>query len=183
MARLGLIVVDPGHFHAALAQKEMYPNVAERVHVYAPVGPDLVDYLARIARFNTRAEAPTRWRLEIHTGNDFLDRLTREKPGDAAIFAGRNHEKIDMIARAVEAGLCVLADKPMIVRRDQLPALSGVLDRAAAKGLVLLDMMGGRQEMNRSLTRLIHVDPELFGEQIAGTRAEPGVAMTSVHHL
>src|SRR5271156_1718913 len=86
LAKLGLIVVDPGHFHAALAQKEMYPNVAERVQVYAPVGADLVDYLTRIARFNTRAEAPTRWQLEIHAGADFLDRMVQERPGDAAIF-------------------------------------------------------------------------------------------------
>ena len=183
MAKIGLIVVDPGHFHAALAQKEMYPNVAETVHVYAPVGPDLVDYLTRIARFNNRAEAPTNWRLEVHAGGDFLDRLVREKPGDAAIFAGRNHEKIDMIARAVEAGMHVLADKPMIVRRDQLSALSKVLDGAAAKGLVVQDMMGGRQEITRSLTRLLHADPEIFGEQVLGTPSEPGVAMTSVHHL
>jgi len=44
-----LIVVDPGHFHAALVEKEMYPNLSPEVHVYAPVGPDLVGYLARIA--------------------------------------------------------------------------------------------------------------------------------------
>src|ERR1700687_4512276 len=75
MPKLGLIVVDPGHFHAALAQKEMYDNVAERVHVYAPVGADLVDYLTRIARFNTRADNPTSWQLEIHAGDDFLDRM------------------------------------------------------------------------------------------------------------
>ena len=183
MTKIGLIVVDPGHFHAALAQKEMYPNVAETVHVYAPVGFDLVDYLTRIARFNTRAEAPTSWRLEVHSGNDFVDRMTREKPGDAAIFAGRNDEKIDMIARAVDAGLHVLSDKPMIIRRDQLPALAAVLETAAAKGLVVLDMMGGRQEVTRSLTRLLHADKEVFGEQVAGSAAEPGVAMTSVHHL
>jgi predicted dehydrogenase len=183
MPKIGLIVVDPGHFHAALAQKEMYPNVAETVQVYAPVGADLVDYLTRIARFNTRAEAPTTWRLEAHAGGDFLERMAREKAGDAAIFAGRNHEKIGMVARAVEAGLHVLADKPMIVRRDQLSALSGVLDRAAAKGLVIQDMMGGRQEITRALTRLLHADLEIFGEQIAGTAAEPGVTMTSLHHL
>lgn len=181
--KIDLIVVDPGHFHAALAQKDMYPNVAETVHVYAPVGPDLVDYLTRIARFNNRTEAPTSWRLEVHAGADFLDRLTNEKPGDAAIFAGRNHEKIDTIARAVEAGLHVLADKPMIVRRDQLSALSGVLDRAATKGLVVQDMMGGRQEITRLLTRLLHADRDIFGEQVAGSASEPGVAMTSVHHL
>ncbi|HTW54177.1 MAG TPA: putative oxidoreductase C-terminal domain-containing protein [Stellaceae bacterium] len=183
MKKLGLIIVDPGHFHAALAQKQMYPNVAERVHVYAPVGPDLVDYLTRIARFNTRAEAPTHWQLEVHAGDDFLERMAREKPGDAAIFAGRNHEKIDMIARAVEAGLNVLADKPIIVRRDQLPALAAVLDRAAARGLVVQDMMGGQQEITRSLTRKLHADREIFGEQTAGSTAEPGVEMTSLHHL
>lgn len=183
MSKIGLIVVDPGHFHAALAQKEMYPNVAERVHVYAPVGPDLVDYLTRIARFNTRAEAPTTWQLEVHAGGDFLDRLASERPGAAAIFAGRNNEKIGMIARAVEAGLHVLADKPMIIRRADLPALEAVLDRAAAKGLVVLDMMGGRQEVTRALTRVLHADKAIFGEQLPGTAAEPGVAMTSTHHL
>ncbi len=183
MNKIGLIVVDPGHFHAALAQKEMYPNVAETVHVYAPVGPDLVDYLTRIARFNTRAEAPTRWQLEVHASGDFLDRLASEKPGDAAIFAGRNHEKLGMIARALDAGLHVLADKPMIVRRDQLAALAAVLDRAAAKELVIQDMMGGRREVTRALTRQLHADRDIFGEQVAGSAAEPGVAMTSVHHL
>ena len=183
MKKIGLIVVDPGHFHAALAQKEMYPNVAETVHVYAPIGPDLVDYLTRIARFNTRAEAPTSWRLEVHAGDDFLDRMAVEGAGDAAIFAGRNDEKIGMIARAVEAGLHVLSDKPMIIRRDQLPALAAVLDQALAKGLVVLDMMGGRQEITRALTRLLHNDPDIFGEQLPGTPAEPGVEMTSLHHL
>jgi hypothetical protein len=77
----------------------------------------------------------------------------------------------------------VLSDKPMIIRRDQLPALEGVLNAASAKRLVVLDMMGGRQEVTRSLTRLLHADPAVFGEQIAGSPKEPGVAMTSVHHL
>ncbi|HXP03484.1 MAG TPA: putative oxidoreductase C-terminal domain-containing protein [Stellaceae bacterium] len=183
MAKIGLIVVDPGHFHAALAQKEMYPNVAELVHVYAPVGPDLADYLTRIARFNTRAETPTNWRLEIHSGPDFLDRMARERAGDAAIFAGRNNEKIAAIEKAVDTGIHVLSDKPMIIRRADLPALAAVLDTAAAKGLVVLDMMGGRAEITRSLTRLLHTDSDIFGEQIAGSPGEPGVEMTSVHHL
>ena len=183
MPKIGLIVVDPGHFHAALAQKEMYPNVAEIVHVYAPVGPDLADYLTRIARFNNRAEAPTTWQLEIHAGPFPALRMAREKSGNVAIIANRNNEKLGAIAAAVDADIHVLADKPMIVARDQLPTLAWVLDRAAAKGLVIQDMMGGRQEITRSLTRLLHADPEIFGEQTAGTAAEPGVAMTSLHHL
>jgi predicted dehydrogenase len=149
----------------------MYDNVAERVHVYAPVGPDLVDYLTRIARFNNRGEAPTTWQLEVHAGADFLERMANDRAGDVAIFAGRNNEKIGMIGKAIEAGLHVLADKPMIIRRADLPALAAVLDKAAAKGLAVLDMMGGRQEITRSLTRLLHADADIFGEQIAGSPA------------
>ncbi len=36
-----LSTLDPGHFHAALIQKEMYPGVSDVVHVFAPVGADL----------------------------------------------------------------------------------------------------------------------------------------------
>ena len=183
MVKIGLVVVDPGHFHAALAQKEMYDNVAERVHVYAPVGPDLVDYLTRIARFNNRNEAATSWEVEAHASADFLDRMAHERPGDAAVFAGRNNEKIGGIGKAIGAGLHVLADKPMIIRRRDLPPLADVLEAAAAKRLVVLDMMGGRTEITRSLTRELHNDPEIFGEQIAGSANEPGVTMTSIHHL
>src|SRR5690348_10032960 len=31
-----LMTLDPGHFHAALIQKDMYPGVAPRVDIYAP---------------------------------------------------------------------------------------------------------------------------------------------------
>src|SRR5262249_38731342 len=80
MSNIGLIVADPGHFHAALVQKEMYPNLSPKVHVYAPVGPDLVGYLTRISRFNTRRELPTAWELEVHACPDFLERMCRERP-------------------------------------------------------------------------------------------------------
>jgi hypothetical protein len=62
MPDVSLIVADPGHFHAALVQKEMYPNLSPEVHVYAPLGPDLADYLTRIARFNTRKLATQAWK-------------------------------------------------------------------------------------------------------------------------
>ena len=38
-----LTILDPGHFHAALLQKNMVPDVEATVHVYAPEGPDLQD--------------------------------------------------------------------------------------------------------------------------------------------
>jgi len=33
MFDIGLIVVDPSHLHAALLQKEMYPNLSPEVHI------------------------------------------------------------------------------------------------------------------------------------------------------
>ena len=94
MPDVSLIVADPGHFHAALVQKEMYPNLSPKVHVYAPLGPDLADYLTRVARFNTRKEQPTHWKLEVHAGPDFLERMCRERLGTIAIFSGRNRGKV-----------------------------------------------------------------------------------------
>src|SRR5262245_54399175 len=68
MSDVKIITLDPGHFHAALVQKEMYPGVSPVVNIYAPLGFDLTEHLNRIARFNLRKESPTKWQLEIHTG-------------------------------------------------------------------------------------------------------------------
>src|SRR5262249_40656544 len=88
------VIVDPGHFHAALVQKEMYPEVSARVAVYGPLGPDLLDYLARISRFNHRAGKPTRWELDVHASGDYLARMAAEPAGSIAVFSGRNQGKI-----------------------------------------------------------------------------------------
>src|SRR5207253_1913532 len=93
-----LIIVDPGHFHAALVQKEMYPSLSAEAHVYAPLGPDLIDYLGRIARFNARPDQPTRWGLAVHAAADFQASLAQEPPGGVAVIAGRNRPKIGRIA-------------------------------------------------------------------------------------
>ncbi|HEY1797806.1 MAG TPA: putative oxidoreductase C-terminal domain-containing protein [Stellaceae bacterium] len=178
-----LVIVDPGHFHAALVQKEMYPALLPEVHVHAPVGLDLADYLTRIARFNTRPENPTAWTFAVHAGPDYLARLGDEEPGGICVLSGRNRNKIGLIEAAVGAGLHVLADKPAIIRRADLPRLERVAEAAQAKGLVLADMMGGRAEIVGSLLRLLHADPEVFGDQLPGSPGAPAVEMTSVHHL
>ena len=53
-----LTILDPGHFHAALVQKNMYANVDSTVHVYAPAGPDLDDYLRKIESYNAQGAGP-----------------------------------------------------------------------------------------------------------------------------
>ena len=81
-----LIIIDPGHFHAALVQKEMYANLSTEAHVYAPLGTDLIDYLGRIARFNSRADQPTRWRLTVHAADVGLQ---------GAIVSGMSFGQVD----------------------------------------------------------------------------------------
>src|SRR5947209_1840991 len=136
MADVRLVTLEPGHFHAALVQKEMYPGVAPLVHVYAPLGLDLLGHLGRIAGFNSRPDRPTHWQLEVHTGTDGLARLVREKPGNVVVLSGRNRAKIDYIVAAVEAGLNVLADKPWIIDSSDLMKVKRALNTAHDQGLI-----------------------------------------------
>ena len=183
MSEIRLITLDPGHFHAALIQKEMHPGVSPRVHVYAPLGPDLADHLARIARFNLRAEKPTAWEVEVHASPDFLERLVRECAGNVVVLSGRNRGKIDRILASIEAGLNVLADKPWIIDSRELPKLEAALQTAQAKALVACDIMTDRYEITSILQRELVQDPDIFGNPVAGADEEPGVFMESVHHI
>jgi predicted dehydrogenase len=183
MPEYRFVTVDPGHFHAALVQKEMYPNVNPRVHVYAPLGPDLLDYLGRISRFNLRPANPTSWEMEVHASSDYLGRMAAEKAGNIAVFSGRNQGKIEKILAALEAGLHVLADKPWIIRSQDLPALARALDLATSKGLIAYDIMTERFEITSLLQRELINTPAVFGEAVKGSVEEPAVYMESVHHI
>ena len=178
-----LITLDPAHFHAALVQKEMYPGVSPHVAVYAPLGLDLTEHLARVARFNLRAEIPTAWQLEIHAGPDFLERMLKERPGNVVVLSGRNRAKIDYIKRSVEAGLNVLADKPWTLDSHDIPAIGQVLDLADRKGLVAYDIMTERHEVTSMLHRELVNAPDVFGVIVPGDEKNPGVVMESVHRL
>lgn len=180
---IGLLVLDPGHFHAALVQKEMYEGVSPTVHVYAPLGPDLVEHLARVARFNQRKDRPTTWAVEVHAGADFLERMRRERPGTAVVISGRNRGKIDRVQASLEAGLHALVDKPWILEAADLPKLEATLRTAEERGLVALDVMTERFEVTTELQRELVGDPAVFGRIVPGTGAEPAVYMQSVHHL
>jgi predicted dehydrogenase len=183
MTQVRLMTLDPGHFHAALVQKKMYPGVAAQVDVYAPLGPDLLAHLSRIAGFNTRQDDPTAWELEVHAGPDPLGRLLRDHPGNVVVLSGRNRAKIDYLLAAVRAGLHVLADKPWIIAPEDLPKLETALRTADEKGLVAYDIMTERHEITSILQKELVSDPEIFGNALPGTEEEPGVFMESVHYL
>ncbi len=177
------VTLDPGHFHAALVQKEMYPNVSARVDVYAPLGPDLIEHLNRIVGFNTRKDNPTSWQLEIHAGPNSLDRMLKEKPGNVVVISGRNRGKIDKIKASVENGLNVLSDKPWIIDPADFPKLESALDTAAGKKLVAYDIMTERYEITTILQKRLMGDKAVFGTILPGSASDPSVYMESVHHL
>ena len=99
-----LMTLDPGHFHAALVQKEMYPGrrAARRRLRAARPGSRRAPEPHR--GFNTRAEQPTAWELEVHAGPDFFERMLREHPGNVVVLSGRNRGKIDRIPRRSTPG-------------------------------------------------------------------------------
>ena len=183
MTDVRLMTLDPGHFHAALIQREMYPGVAPRVDVFAPLGPDLLEHLKRVAAFNRRAERPTAWQTEVHASPDYFERMLREKPGTVVVLSGRNRGKIDRIVASVKGGIHVLADKPWILKSDELPKVEAALASADARGLVAYDIMTERFEITSILQRALVNDPATFGEMVKGSVSDPAVYMESVHHL
>jgi predicted dehydrogenase len=183
MADVRLMTLDPGHFHAALIQKDMYPGVAPRVDVYAPLGTDLFEHLKRIAAFNRRTENPTRWETEVHASADFFERMLRDKPGNVVVLSGRNRGKIDRILASLKGGIHVLADKPWILESKDLKPMESALAHADETQLVAYDIMTERFEITSILQRALVNDRATFGEIVKGTEAEPAVYMESIHHL
>ena len=110
-----LVTVDPGHFHAALVQKTMYQGVSPDVHIYAPEGPDYKQHLNRINSYNTRDVDPTSWNEIVYTGPDFFEKMIADKEGNVIVLSGNNKEKANYITKSINAGLNILADKPMII--------------------------------------------------------------------
>jgi predicted dehydrogenase len=178
-----LIIVDPGHFHASLLQKEMYPGLAPRVSVYAPLGPDVLDYLSRVSLFNSRRENPTRWDLDVHLSADPMAEMLRDRPGNIVVLTGRNRGKIDKVLASLNAGLNVLADKPWIISSGEMPKLERALQMAAEKHLAAYDIMTERYEVTSELQRVFVNDAHVFGTLEPGSASDPGVRARSVHHI
>lgn len=182
-AMVKLITVDPGHFHAALVQKIMYPGVSRDVHVYAPEGPDYLQHLDKIKAYNSRPVNPTSWNEIVYTGPDFFEKMLSEKPGNVVVLSGNNRKKAEYITRSVNAGLNVLADKPMIISPDDFPGLVAAFDTAKKKGVLLYDIMTERYEVTTIMQKLLSQKPEVFGTLENGTEKEPAVTKISVHHF
>jgi predicted dehydrogenase len=178
-----LMTLDPGHFHAALVQKTMYEQVSPNVYVYAPKGPDVKDHLKRIQGFNMRAENPTSWEQQVYTGDDFLEKMAKEKPGNVVVISGNNRKKAEYIKACVDAGLNVLADKPMCIDGKGFKLLEEAFASAKKNGTLLYDIMTERSEIATILQKELVHNKEFFGELQNGTVNDPAVVKESVHHF
>ena len=181
--QIKLIILDPGHFHAALVQKSMYDGVDSVADVYAPEGTDVQLYLEKIESYNTRPEDPTHWKGEVHLGDDFLDKMISEKKGNVVVLAGNNQKKTEYIKRSVEAGFNVLADKPMAIDVPSFEELKKAFSIADDKNLLLYDIMTERFEINTMLQKEFSMIPEVFGTLENGTPDNPSVTKESIHHF
>jgi len=178
-----LMTLDPGHFHASLVQKVMYPQIDPTVYVFGPEGPDIQSHLNRIESFNNRVDEPTEWEEKVFTGPGYFDQMILQKPGNVVILSGNNSIKTDYILNSVKAGLNVLADKPMIIFPEDFPKLEKAFEVAEENGVILYDIMTERHEITSILQRKLSGIPEIFGQVKFGSSENPAVTKESVHHF
>ncbi len=173
----------PGHFHAALVYRKMYDDASPRVDIYGPLDQDLLDHLTHLTRFNERAETPTDWRVDVHTGPDALERMLDDRPGNAVVIAGRNRQKIDFLPGMIDNGLHILVDKPAITEPEDFPRFEEALMEAASEDLVVHDMMTRRHEVPTRVQRALVNDPDVLGSPLRRSAEEPAVDLETLHHL
>jgi predicted dehydrogenase len=178
-----LITLDPGHFHAALVQKSMYPQVDPTVHVYAPKGKDLQMHLDKINGYNSSTSNPTRWKEVVYEGDDFFRKMLKEKKGNVVVLAGNNRLKTDYILSSVKAGFNVFADKPMAIDQVGFEKLKQAFETAKKNKVLLYDIMTERYEITTMLQRAFSMEPAVFGQLEKGTPENPAVTKESVHHF
>jgi predicted dehydrogenase len=178
-----LMILDPGHFHAALVQKTKLRQIDSTVFVFAPEGQDVRDHLVIIDGYNNRKTDPTRWNEVLYTGPGYLEKMLAEKPGNVMIVSGNNAKKTEYIKKAIESGINVLADKPMVITPENLPLLEEAFKSAEKNKVLLYDIMTERYEITNIIQRELAKIPGVFGELQTGSNEEPAITKESVHHF
>ncbi len=178
-----LMTLDPGHFHAALIQKTSYENIDSTVDVYAPEGPEVSTFLKSIDAYNNRKTNPTNWSINTHLGNNYLEQMIFEKPGNVMVVSGKNSKKIDYVLAAVTAGLNVYADKPLVTNPDGLKKLEEVFRIAKDNNVLVYDIMTERFEVTTGIQKALSMVSSVFGELLDGTPENPAISKESIHHL
>ncbi len=181
--RVKFMILNPGHYHAALVQKSMYDEVSPVAYVYATDGPEVQEYLKRIESFNTHPENPTGWQEKVYTGDDYLEKMLTEKPGNVVVMSGNNQKKTEYIKSAVDAGLNVFCDKPMCIDAEGFKLLERAFATAEKNGVLLYDIMTERFNILCILQKMLVLNKDVFGQLEEGSIDEPAVVKESVHHF
>jgi len=175
-----LLILNPGHFHAALVLRERHPSLSDDIYVYSEPGPDLDRFLEIAESFNNRQVNPTRWKLNIYRGNDGLEKLIHDKKGDIVVLAGRNNTKMENIDTLNRAGFAILADKPWVTTQAALPFLRATM---ASDRPLAADIMTERYEIATLLQKEFLAEKDVFGQIRIEEDAGPSVFKECVHHL
>jgi len=175
-----LLILNPGHFHAALVLRERHSSLTDDIYVYSEPGPELDGFLEIVESFNNREVNPTRWQINVYRGTDSLDKLIAEKKGDIAVLAGRNNTKMENIDILNRAGIAILADKPWVTTREALSFLRSTMapDRPLAA-----DIMTERYEIATLLQKEFLAEVNVFGTVRIEPDGSPAVFKECVHHL
>lgn len=175
-----LLILNPGHFHAALVLRDRHPSLSDDIYVYSEPGPDLDHFLEIAESFNNRQVDPTRWQINIYKGSDYLQKLVDESKGDIVILAGRNNTKMKDIETLNRTGLAILADKPWVTTEEALPFLRSAMsdDRPLTE-----DIMTERYEIATMLQKEFIAEEKVFGQIRVEDDASPAVFKECVHHL
>ncbi|NMH89745.1 oxidoreductase [Flavivirga sp. Y03] len=182
-AKVKLMTLDPGHFHAALVHKVMYPQVDSTIYLFAPKGAEVKDFLSKIESYNSREQNPSQWKIESKLGENYLGEMISQKPGNVMIVAGKNSKKIDYILEAVKAGLNVYADKPLVITPKGFKKLKLAFEIAEKNDVLIYDIMTERFESTTKIQKMLSRIPEVFGEIVNGTEENPAISKESVHHF
>ncbi len=177
------MTLDPGHFHAALVHKVMYPQVDSTAYLFAPKGSEEKAFLDKINSYNNRSDHPTHWDMQTYLGGDYLQKMIDDHPGNVMITAGKNSKKIDYVLSAIDAGINVYADKPLVINPDGFKKLKKAFETAEKNDILLYDIMTERFEVTTALQKFLSQDEDLFGTLIDGTPEEPAITKESVHHF
>ena len=181
--KVKFMTLDPGHFHAALTLKTMYKSVDPSINVFAPKGPEVRDFLSKVYVYNSRDEAPTDWKVNVSLSDNFLQDMLIKKPGNVMIVAGKNSKKIDYVLAAVNAGLNVYADKPLVINPEGFTKLEEAFRIAKKNNVLIYDIMTERFEVTTGLQKAFSLSTKIFGSLVDGTEKEPAISKLSVHHF
>ncbi len=178
-----MIVLDPGHSHAASVFARDFSELSDEVHVYAPPGPEVDAFLRSISAFNKRLHNPTHWKVKPYIAPDFLAHMLQEPPGNIVVISGRNNEKIKLVLSSLQAGQNVLADKPWIIDSKDFSLLDAALASADQHHIVAYDCMTERFNVVYQIQRELIRDPDVFGVPLPGTASDPAVVLQNLHSL